>query len=214
MKASRKGRDFDLNGGILMKRRIAIILTAAMLLSLASCGNTGNETQAAQETAAAASQEAASDTEPSESSVSIPNPWTVAADATEAAAGAGVGYFVVPSEGTDTDAGQVSWDSFRYMDRLAEANGSLGAAELTIRKGLNEDTDDVSGDYTEYAYHWQLEADGWLTECSGNVEGQAMLITWVSDNFAYSIMIRGQGDDADTYGIDENMVDFLVSETQ
>lgn len=192
-----------------MKKRIALIIAAAMIFNLAACSQDIPETTEA--SAAATESTAAMSVEETEQQDEIPNPWTTAQDASDAADGAGVGYFIVPSEGTDTDAGQINWDSFRYMDRLAEAEGYIGAATIVIRKGLNEDTDDVSGDYTEYAYEWQLEADGWLVNCRGNVEGQAMLITWTSDNFAYSIVLRGQGDQYDTYGIDENMVDLLVS---
>lgn len=195
-----------------MKKKIALIIAATMIFNLAACSQDIPETTEA--SAAATESTAAMSVEETEQQDEIPNPWTTAQDASDAADGAGVGYFIVPSEGTDTDAGQINWDSFRYMDRLAEAEGYIGAATLVVRKGLNEDSDDVSGDYNEYAYEWQLEADGWLADCRGNVEGQAMLITWTSDNFAYSIAIRGQGDQYDTYGIDENMVDFLVSQIQ
>ena len=199
-----------------MKKRIAIILSLAMMFGAVSCGTKTEETSSAEETASiedvsVAETSVASETE---ASAEIPNPWSDADDASAAASGAGVGYFVVPSDGTDTDIGPVSWDGFRYTDRLAEAYGYIGVCSVTIRKGLNQDTDDVSGDYNDYAYEWDLEADGWLVHCRGNVDGQAMLITWISDNFAYSISIRGQGDEYDSFGIDEYLVDSLVSQIQ
>ena len=184
-----------------MKKRIAIILSLAMMFGAASCGTKTEETASAEETASieeisAAETSGASETE---ASAEIPNPWSDADDASAAASGAGVGYFVVPSDGTDTDIGPVSWDGFRYTDRLAEAYGYIGVCSVTIRKGLNQDTDDVSGDYNDYAYEWDLEADGWLVHCRGN---------------AYSISIRGQGDEYDSFGIDEYLVDSLVSQIQ
>ena len=199
-----------------MKKRIAIILSLVMMFGAASCGTKTEETSSAEVTASiedvsVAETSVASETE---ASAEIPNPWSDADDASAAASGAGVGYFVVPSDGTDTDIGPVSWDGFRYTDRLAEAYGYIGVCSVTIRKGLNQDTDDVSGDYNDYAYEWDLEADGWLVHCRGNVDGQAMLITWISDNFAYSISIRGQGDEYDSFGIDEYLVDSLVSQIQ
>lgn len=199
-----------------MKKRIAIILSLAMMFGAASCGSKTEETASAEETASIEEVSAAetSGAPETEASAEIPNPWSDADDASAAASGAGVGYFVVPSDGTDTDIGPVSWDGFRYTDRLAEAYGYIGVCSVTIRKGLNQDTDDVSGDYNDYAYEWDLEADGWLVHCRGNVDGQAMLITWISDNFAYSISIRGQGDEYDSFGIDEYLVDSLVSQIQ
>ncbi len=38
--------------------------------------------------------------------------------------------------------------------------------------------------------------------CFGNEEGKTMKAIWLSDNFSYSIFVRGQGDIYDTYGLD------------
>lgn len=142
------------------------------------------------------------------------NPWSVVDTADEAAEGAGVGYFMVPEDGTETTGGSVNWYGFECMEGLAEANGSIGTADLTVRKGLKQDSEDVSGDYTEYAFSWTQETDDWEVSCFGNEEGKAMKIIWLSDNFSYSIMVRGQGDLYDTYGIDEEAVSALVAAIQ
>ena len=147
-------------------------------------------------------------------SVGIANPWTEVKTAEEAADGAGVGYFTVPEENTETTRGPVNWYGFQYMEGIAEADGAIGAAELTVRKGLKQDTEDVSGDYTEYALEWTVESDGWQVTCCGNEENKAMKAIWLSDNFSYSILVRGQGDLCDTYGLDEAAIDTLVTMIQ
>ena len=146
--------------------------------------------------------------------VGMANPWTDVNTAEEAAEGAGVGYFTVPEENTETAVGPVNWYGFRYMEHIAEADGAIGVAELTVRKGLKQDTEDVSGDYTEYALTWTVEADGWQVTCFGNEEGKTMKAIWLSDNFSYSIMVRGQGDVHDTYGLDGEIIEALVSAIQ
>ena len=146
--------------------------------------------------------------------IGMANPWTEVNTAEEAADGAGVGYFMVPEENTETSFGPVNWFGFQYMEGIAEADGAIGASELTVRKGLKQDTEDVSGDYTEYALEWTVEADGWQVACFGNEEGKAMKAIWVSDNFSYSIMVRGQGDAYDTYGLDGETISALVAGIQ
>ena len=151
------------------------------------------------------------------SSVSMPNPWTEADSAKAAADGAGVGYFTLPDAGTEVVGGPIGWDNYRYMDLLAEANGYVGAAELTVRKGVNRpdhevsyDTTDVSGDYTAYAHEWTIETNGWQIRCFGNEEGRVMKAIWPSDNFSYCILVRGQGDIRDVYGLGADDIAALV----
>ena len=138
------------------------------------------------------------------------NPWSDAVSAEAAAEGAEVGYFMVP-ESKEYNDQMVYISNFRYMEHLAEANGSVGAAELVIRKGLKQESEDVSGDYTEYAYDWSFKSnDGFVINCYGNEEGKTMKAIWLSDNFSYSIFVRGQGDESDTYGLNEEMMKTLV----
>jgi hypothetical protein len=94
----------------------------------------------------------------------------------------------------------------------------VGAAELTVRKGVNRpdhepgyDTADVSGDYNAYAHEWDVQAKDWKVKCFGNEEGKAMKAIWQSDNFSYSIMVRGQGDIHDTYGLGADDIVALVN---
>ena len=149
---------------------------------------------------------------------SMANPWTEADSAEAAAEGAGLGYFKLPEAGMEVGGGPVGWDNYRYMDLLAEANGYVAAAELTVRKGVNRpdhdvgyDTDDVAGDYTAYAHEWTMEVNGWQVRCFGNEEGRTMKAIWASDNFSYCILIRGQGDLRDVYGLGADEIAALIS---
>ncbi|MBR5419711.1 MAG: hypothetical protein IK115_01035 [Lachnospiraceae bacterium] len=149
------------------------------------------------------------------SGLGMANPWTDVDSADAAAEGAGVGYFMVPANKESYNDHQVYISGFRYMEHLAEANGSIGSAELTIRKGLKQDSEDVSGDYTEYAHSWSFEnEDGFVINCFGNEEGKAMKTIWLSDNFSYSINVCGQGDESDTFGLSEDTLKLLIADTQ
>lgn len=148
---------------------------------------------------------------------SMANPWADADTAEAAADGAGVGYFTLPEDGMVIDGGPIGWDNYRYMDLLAEANGYVGAAELTVRKGVNRpdhdvdyDTADVSGDYNTYAYEWTIEATGGQVHCFGNEDGRTMKAIWSSDDFSYCILVRGQGDIRDVYGLGSDDIGALV----
>lgn len=179
-----------------MKRIIAIMAAAVLLLSLAACGSGKTESAASAQTAGMA------------------NPWSEAGSADEAAQGAGVGSFQLPENGTETSGGQVDFTYYQYMEGLAEADGAIGAAELTVRKGLKKDGEDVSGDYTEYAFQWTQEAGGLQISCSGNEDGKTMKAIWTSGDNSYCFLVRGQGDLYETYGIDADAVEALVTAIQ
>ena len=155
---------------------------------------------------------------PEAADASMANPWTDADSAQAAADAAGLGSLTLPKAGTETAGGPIDWDNYRYMDLLAEANGYVGAAELTVRKGVNRpahevayDTADVSGDYNSYAHEWTIEAGGWQVRCFGNEDGRTMKAVWASDNFSYCILVRGQGDIRDSYGLGSDDVASLVA---
>jgi len=186
-----------------MKKLVALGSTLLLALSIGACG------------AASSSSEPAP---AEEAQTEIANPWTQVDSAQAAADGAGVGSFKLPEAGTVLkEGGPVDLVGFQYMKLLAEADGYAGTAEMVVRKGVNRpaeevayDTADVSGDYTEYAYSWDMEAADWQVKCYGNEEGRVMKAVWHSDNFSYSIMVRGQGDIHDTYGLSESDMATLV----
>lgn len=185
----------------------SIVIAAAMALALCGCGAKGAEqtaTQTTEETTEATT----------ETKTEMANPWSEAKTADEAGQSAGVGYFVVPEDGTQSTIGPINWYGFQYMEGVAQADGGIGAATLTVRKGLKQDTTDVSGDYNKYAYSWTQQVDVWEVTCFGNEEGKAMKALWLSDNFSYSIIVRGQGDLVDTFGIGQEDVAALVNAVQ
>lgn len=190
-----------------MKKVFTLILAAcvflAFSLSMIGAGIAEDGVSEMQESPDASSE-----------STGMANPWTEVETAVEAAQGAGVDEFVVPEENMETTGGPVNWSGFQYMNGIAEADGWVGAAELTVRKGLKQDGEDVSGDYTEYAFQWTQDVDGVDVACSGNEEGRAMKAIWVTDDFSFSIMIRGQGDIYDTYGVDAEAINALVAAIQ
>jgi predicted small lipoprotein YifL len=187
-----------------MKKILAVLLAALLLLSLAACG----ESKEAKPAEAAETAEAKTDES------QIANPWKDAESAQDAAEKAEVGYFTLPEKDTETTGGPIGWHSYRYMEHLAQADGAIGAAEMTVRKGLKQESKDVSGDYTEYKFKWTQDIGFWNVTCFGNEEGRCMKAIWLSDNFSYSIVIRGQGDLRDTYGVDAEALAVLVNAIQ
>jgi len=178
-----------------MKKKIlAIALTAAVALCFTACGKAAETTTTQAET--------------TEEQVGMANPWSDVASQDEAAEKAGVGYFTIPKSGTETADGTLTLDTFRYMEELAEADGTIGSASICIRKGLKQNSEDVSGDYNEYNYDWTETVGDFETKFYGNTEGKASKIVWVSDNFSYSIVITGQD------GISEETYKAIVPEVQ
>ena len=193
-----------------MQRNMLIAAALTMALTLTACASNSQDT-------------AKTDAAETGETTNLANPWTSVETAQEAAEGAGVGYFEVPEDGTQSSIGPINWYGYQYMEYLAEADGAIGAAELTVRKGINAerapedvsyDGNDVSGDYTEYAYTWDMNVDDWKVTCFGNEDGKTMKAIWKSDNFSYSIMVRGQGDLYDTFGLGSDDTAAIVKAVQ
>ncbi len=182
-----------------MKKLLIFAMTTALAFSITACG---------------ASKTDSSTTETTTEKTEMANPWTETASSGDAAEGAGVGYFMVPEAGKEYENGLLGWDTFKYSEGIAEADGFIGAAELTVRKGLKQDTEDVSGDYNEYKYNWEEKIGDFTLKCYGNEEGKAKKTIWVSDNFSYSISVLGQGDESETFGLGSADIKALASEIQ
>ena len=180
-----------------MKKQLLAAGLTVMMLAAAGCSGAKTNVPATSEA-------------PSE--IGMANPWTEDENADAAAQAAGVGYFVLPENGTEYDGGKIDFYSYQHMEELAEADGDIGAASIIVRKGLKQNSEDVSGDYTEYAKTWSFGVDGFTVNCYGQEEGKANKILWLSDNFSYSICVYGQGDD--NYGIGDNDVKALVAAIQ
>ena len=145
--------------------------------------------------------------------VGMVNPWSSFETAAAAAESAGVGELALPAANAETPTGgPVGWADFRAMKGLAEADGYVGAAELTVRKGLPEIGEDVSGDYNSYAFTWTQELGGRTVTCSGNENGRTMKAVWQDGGCGYSLTVRGQGDLRGSCGVDAETLAFLVGE--
>lgn len=145
------------------------------------------------------------------------SPWSVAETAKAAAKGAGVKSLSLPKDGTEYASGPLGWADYFYMENVAEANGYLGAAEIIVRKGLRNpkeevdyDTSDISGDHSDYKFSWTEDLGDDTIKCFGNEDGKAMKILWLTDDYSYCILIQGQGEMRDTYGIVSDDVLALV----
>ena len=179
-----------------MKKMLVLstMFAAVLAIGLAGCGN------------AADSGSQASSSQESEStgaSVGMPNPWSDAESAEEAAAGAGIDSFTVPEPGTKLNSGQVFPYRFSYMEGLAQADTDLGAAQICLRKGVATDTGDVSGDYNEYSCSWKQDVDGIEVSCFGMDEGRATKSIWSDGDCDYCVLAYSQGDSSLDFGLDE-----------
>ncbi|MBO6114620.1 MAG: hypothetical protein J6P57_06140 [Lachnospiraceae bacterium] len=197
-----------------MKKRIMAIMSLVIMATATTACGSDKSKETTTELTATEDTTTGQTTQAENGETGMVDPWIFVASSTDAAEGAGVGYFMVPEDGMSLDGGEVHMYGFKYMEGIAEADGSVGAAEITIRKGLKQDTEDVSGDYNEYSFEWTVETEDWEVKCYGNEEGKTMKAIWLSDNFSYSIAIRGQGDLYDTYGLGDDDIKKLVTAIQ
>ena len=153
---------------------------------------------------------------PDDGSVGMANPWSDVDSLAAAAEGAGIESFEVP-EGEEISLGEVKVSAYRCMAGLAEVIIEYPASELRIRKGSDKSLEsakgDISGDYGEYKYSWDLGVDGVTVKCSGNREGEASRTIWNDDKYDYSITALGLGGDED-FGLSEDDLKVLVSGTK
>lgn len=147
-------------------------------------------------------------------SVGLANPWSDARTADEAARNAGVGNLQLPADGTQLDGSSLSWSTYRHMEHVAEAIGTIGTTEIDVRKGLANDGADVSGDYNTYAKEWELESGGKTARCFGDEDGKASKVVWTSDGFCYSITTRDQSDPTAHSTLSRDAVATIVSQTK
>ena len=71
-------------------------------------------------------------------------------------------------------------------EQLTEVQYSSGNARLCLRKAPG--SDDISGDYNQYAESNAVDVDGRSVTLQGN-DGQVQLATWLDGDYTYSIGI-------------------------
>lgn len=137
--------------------------------------------------------------------------WPKAASAEEAAKAAGLDGFTVPDGDIGLQNGPVNFMGYAYAEGAVEAYGGVGAAEAVVYKSAQDAGIDIPANDTEYKFEWTDDVDGVTVSCSGNVEGQAMKAAWTANGSDYVMLIRGQGDMYDTFGLAKDDVAKLVS---
>ena len=156
-----------------------VITIAALVFALSGCAS-GNSREKTGET-----------TEPEEQTA-IPNPWSDASSADEAAAGAGLESFSVTDD-LGLASTHVQPPTFRYMEGIAEADYDGGAFQMCVRKSAELSGQDLSGDYNEYPFQWTMETDAVMVTCRGYEEGMASAFDWERGDATFSVVLTGLG---------------------
>ena len=151
-----------------IKHTTLLACSALLAVNLAACS------QPAAPDAASTPDTAASDT------TQIPNPWTECATLADAAALTGYDFTVPDSVDGYPDVTIAVLES----EQLTEVQYTAGNARLCLRKAPG--SDDISGDYNQYAESNAVDVDGRSVTLQGN-DGQVQLATWLDGDYTYSI---------------------------
>ena len=211
-----------------MKRLVAIVSASVLALVLAGCASGASSSASSESMSASDVSESASDVSESASSASSEAEpaleWTEAKTAEEAAKAAGVKEFIVPEAGAKISLGELGEWTYYYTEDMVEADGGAAAAEIVIRKGLgNGDNTQGSGsmtgygrDFSEatYAHEWSIDMDGTDVRCYGNEKGTVSKAIWADGKYSYSILVLGQGDNWQDFGVPEDDIAVLVKGTK
>lgn len=150
-----------------IKHTTLLACSALLAVSLAACS---------QPVASDAASSATSDT------AQIPNPWADCTTLADAAALTGYDFTVPDSVDGYPDVTIAVLES----EQLTEVQYSSGNARLCLRKVPG--SDDISGDYNQYAESNAVDVDGRSVPLQGN-DGQVQLATWLDGDYTYSIGI-------------------------
>lgn len=159
---------------IMKKLIVCVVCLLLVLLSMAACGGKTEEPLIGGDPRTWGPAETTE-------SVQIPNPWTDCTSLEEAGKLAGFS-FTAP----DALEGYPEKYIAAIENEIAEVifNDEDGA-EICLRKGVG--TDDISGDYNDYAVTETRTVDGKTLTCKGN-DGLVSNATWTDGTYAYSIM--------------------------
>ena len=158
----------------MMKRCIALAMSAALALSITACGSSSKP--------AASQPGSGSDTSTVlGENTQIPNPWQDFASLEEAVKAVGFD-FVAPDTltGCDKVAYQVIPD-----DQIIEVlylNGE--ERQVSVRKAVS--SENISGVYTQFDQVEQVEVDGRSVTMSGDGE-TVSLATWTDGDYSFSV---------------------------
>lgn len=166
--------ELERNVLIMKKLIVCVVCLLLVLLSMAACGG---KTEGPLIGGDPRTWGPAETTE----SVQIPTPWIACTSLEEAGKLAGFS-FTAP----DALEGYPEKQIAAIENKIAEVifNDEDGA-EICFRKGVG--TDDISGNYNDYAVTETQTVDGKTLTCKGN-DGLVSNATWTDGTYAYSIM--------------------------
>ncbi len=192
-----------------MRKLVAAVSAATLVLGFALCGCAGSNAED-------------SDVVSTESAPLVT--WTEASTAEEAAAAAGVEEFVVPAAGSKIELGELGEWTYYHTDNMVEADGGAAAAEIIVRKSTDssdnaQGTGAITGagrDISEatYAADWNTTMDGTDVHCYGSKQGTVSKAIWSDGKYGYTILVLGQGDNWQEFGVSEGDIATLVKGTK
>ena len=149
-----------------MKKLMTVALPAVMVLSLAACGQSVPQPEKTVE----------------ESNVEIPNPFTAYDTMEEAAEAVGFGMDAPEMlEGYDRPTIQAMSGTMIQVIYRNDKEESV-----SIRKAPG--SDDISGDYNEYAQSDTVSAGGLVVSMKGERD-LVHLATWTNDGYTYAVSV-------------------------
>ena len=166
------------------KKLILAAVCTATLFSMTACGDTAS-TEGTSETVTTDSTELP-ETDETNENAQIPNPWTDCEDMKEAEEHAG--FALDAPETIDKYASRTIQVLDKEIIQVIYQENADAEESIVIRKGTG--TEDISGDYTEYAESNQVTVgDVQVTEKGEN--GKVSLATWTSGDYSYSVSVPG-----------------------
>ena len=198
------------------KKWMALVLCAVLALSLVACGTSGNNTQndTTDDTTNSTTDDTTNDTgstnsgttdtdtstDTGDGSTEIANPYVDCETLEEAGELAGFDISV-PEE---IDGGYTQGTIQAVENEMIQVIYTTEAGEeITLRKGTG--TEDISGDYNEYAEENTLGVDGTSVTARGS-DGLVYAATWTDGTYTYSITASA--------GLESDSVSALVPSIQ
>ena len=162
-----------------MKKIITTIVTAGMLLTMASCAASVDETKET-EMPDRETIETVID-EPEENNMQIPNPWSDFDTLEEAVASSGVDFRVPDEYKSNVTA-------YRAIPGdIIEVLLVIDGKDVTVR-ACNSTEADISGDYNDYQVVMQNRCRDLEVTYKSNDQDLANLITWADETCSYCIV--------------------------
>ena len=174
------------------KKWMALVLCAVLALSLVACGTSGNNTQndTTDDTSNSTTDDTTNDTgstnsgatdTSADSSTEIANPYVDCETLEEAGELAGFDISVPET----IDGGYTQGAIQAVENEMIQVIYTTEAGEeITLRKGTG--TEDISGDYNEYAEENTLDVDGTSVTARGS-GGLVYAAAWTDGTYTYAI---------------------------